>query len=94
MAEAAHDAGLEYIAITDHSQALAMANGLDERRALAHAARIRARDGHANVRLLAGIECDIRPDGTLEYLAFKEGSLFRVTEAVRGLHQAVVGGNR
>ena len=66
MAEAAHDAGLEYIAITDHSQALAMANGLDERRALAHAARIRARDGHANVRLLAGIECDIRPDGTLD----------------------------
>lgn len=66
MAEAARDAGLEYIAITDHSQALAMANGLDERRALAHAARIRARDGHAGVRLLAGIECDIRPDGTLD----------------------------
>ena len=34
--------GLEYIAITDHSQALAMANGLDERRALA-ARRPRAR---------------------------------------------------
>jgi DNA polymerase (family 10) len=66
MAEAARDAGLEYIAITDHSQALAMANGLDERRTLAHAARIRARDGHAGVRLLAGIECDIRPDGTLD----------------------------
>ena len=30
MARAARDAGLEYIAITDHSQALAMANGLDE----------------------------------------------------------------
>jgi DNA polymerase (family X) len=66
MAEAARDAGLEYIAITDHSQALAMANGLDERRALAHAARIRARDGHAGIRLLAGIECDIRPDGSLD----------------------------
>ena len=39
---AARAAGLEYIAITDHSQALAMANGLDERRALEHAARIRA----------------------------------------------------
>lgn len=66
MAEAAAAAGLEYIAITDHSQALAMANGLDERRALAHAARIRAIDGHAGVRLLAGIECDIRVDGTLD----------------------------
>src|SRR4029079_16008941 len=39
MAEAARAAGLDYIAITDHSQALAMANGLNERRALDHAAR-------------------------------------------------------
>ncbi|PYR57231.1 MAG: DNA polymerase/3'-5' exonuclease PolX [Acidobacteria bacterium] len=67
MAAAARDAGLDYIAITDHSQALAMANGLDERRALDHAARIRALDGAAGgVRLLAGIECDIRADGSLD----------------------------
>jgi DNA polymerase (family 10) len=66
MIEAARAAGLEYIAITDHSQSLAMANGLDEDRALAHAARIRALDGHAGVRTLAGIECDILPDGTLD----------------------------
>jgi DNA polymerase (family 10) len=66
MAEAAREAGLEYIAITDHSQSLVMANGLDEARALAHAARIRALDGRAGVRLLAGIECDIRPDGELD----------------------------
>jgi DNA polymerase (family 10) len=67
MAEAARDAGLEYIAITDHSQSLAMANGLDERRALAHAERIRAVDREGlGVRVLAGIECDIRGDGTLD----------------------------
>ena len=67
MALAARDAGLEYVAITDHSQSLAMANGLDERRALAHAARIRALDAEGvGVRLLAGIECDIKPDGTLD----------------------------
>jgi DNA polymerase (family 10) len=67
MAGAAREAGLEYIAITDHSQALAMANGLDERRALAHAARIRAVDAEGiGVRLLAGIECDILPDGSLD----------------------------
>src|SRR5207244_585389 len=66
-AQAARAAGLEYIAITDHSQSLAMANGLDERRALAHAARIRAIDAERpGVRLLAGIECDIRPDGSLD----------------------------
>lgn len=66
MAAAARDAGLEYLAITEHSQALAMANGLDETRALAHAARVRAADGEAGVRLLAGIECDIHADGTLD----------------------------
>jgi len=66
MAAAAKEAGLEYLAITDHTQALAMANGLDEPRALAHAARVRAADGRIGVRLLAGVECDIRPDGTLD----------------------------
>ena len=62
----AREAGLEYIAITDHSKSLAMANGLDERRVLDQAARIRAVDGAAGVRLLAGIECDIRLDGSLD----------------------------
>src|SRR5256885_4370534 len=67
MAEAARDAGLEYMAITDHSKSLAMANGLDEARALTHAARIRALDAEGiGVRLLAGIECDIKPDGSLD----------------------------
>ena len=85
MAEAAREAGLEYIAITDHSKALAMANGLDETRALAHAARIRALDGQHGVRLLAGIECDIRPDGTLDLaddcLAALDSSSPRCTRA-------------
>jgi len=67
MADAARAAGYEYIAITDHSQALAMANGLDEGRAVAHAGRIRALDREGvGVRLLAGIECDIRPNGSLD----------------------------
>jgi DNA polymerase (family X) len=67
MAEAARAAGLHYIAITDHTQSLAMANGLDERRALEHAARIRAIDAEGlGIRLLAGAECDIKPDGSLD----------------------------
>ncbi len=41
MAEAAIARGLEYIAITDHSKHLAMTNGMDDARALAHARRIR-----------------------------------------------------
>src|SRR5207248_545931 len=67
MAAAAREAGLEYIAITDHTRSLAMANGLDEHRALEHAGRIRTIDAEGvGVRLLAGVECDIRPDGTLD----------------------------
>jgi DNA polymerase (family 10) len=67
MARAAQAAGLRYLAITDHSQSLAMANGLDEHGALAHARAIREvaqrLDGFT---LLAGIECDIRQDGTMD----------------------------
>jgi DNA polymerase (family 10) len=67
MARAARAAGLSYIAITDHSQALAMANGLDEHAALAHAGQVRALNGRVDgLTLLAGIECDIRPDGTMD----------------------------
>ena len=70
MVLAARDAGLEYIAITDHSKALAMANGLDEARALAHAARIRELDRRIDgIRVLAGIECDILADGSMDLAA-------------------------
>ena len=67
MTAAAQRLGYSYIAITDHSKALAMSNGLDERRALEHAARIRALSGRLDgLTLLAGIECDILADGTLD----------------------------
>jgi len=67
MALAARARGHEYIAITEHSQSLAMANGLDERRAAAHAAAIRSLDAEGlGIRLLAGIECDIKADGSLD----------------------------
>jgi DNA polymerase (family 10) len=72
MVQAAEDEGLEYVAITDHSQSLTMANGLTEARAFEHAARIRALDAEhreradRGIRVLAGIECDIKPDGTLD----------------------------
>jgi DNA polymerase (family X) len=67
MALAARDAGFSYLAITDHSKALAMANGLDEHRALLHAARVRdIGERLEGITLLAGVECDIRPDGTMD----------------------------
>ena len=69
MARAAKKAGLRYVAITDHSQSLAMANGLNERQALDHAARVRSLNADPELEgfaVLAGIECDIRADGTLD----------------------------
>jgi DNA polymerase (family 10) len=69
MARAAKAAGLRYVAITDHSQALAMANGLNEAQALAHASAVRSlndRPDFDGFTVLAGIECDIRADGTLD----------------------------
>jgi DNA polymerase (family 10) len=68
MAEAALDAGYSYIAITDHSKNLAMTNGLDEKRALEHIARIRAvdREMEGRIRVFTGIEVDILADGALD----------------------------
>ena len=67
MARAAQAAGLEYIAITDHSRAIAMANGLDEARALEHARAIRELNARLEgITVLAGIECDIRADGSMD----------------------------
>jgi DNA polymerase (family 10) len=75
MAEAARARGYEYIAVTDHSKALAMANGLDEKRVVAFARQVRelnrggapgAPSGPLGIRLFSGIECDILKDGTLD----------------------------
>ena len=68
MAAAARDRGYQYIAITDHSKALAMANGLDEARVVAFARQVRElnRDGAAGIRIFSGIECDILKDGAMD----------------------------
>ena len=68
MAEAAKAMGYEYIAITDHSKALAMANGLDETRAVNFAKQVRElnREGHLGIHIFSGLECDILPDGKMD----------------------------
>jgi DNA polymerase (family 10) len=118
MAEAAIARGLEYIAITDHSKNLAMTNGMDDTRTLAHAKRIRqvsselAEEFAANrgpqwlryeqrlrsnepdaenhkpttpFRILAGIEVDIMPDGSLDLDA---DTLAQLDIVVASVHSA------
>ncbi len=67
MAEAAAALGYEYIAITDHSKALAMANGLDEERVVAFARQVRElnRD-RLPLHVFSGLECDILRDGSMD----------------------------
>jgi len=68
MAEAARELGHEYIAITDHSKAVTVANGLDEKRMAAHIKKLRAADEKGlGIRVLAGSEVDILKDGSLDY---------------------------
>ncbi len=87
MARAARASGLRYLAITDHSRTLAMANGLDERAALAHAARIRAMNEQLDgITLLAGIECDIRADGSMD---LADDCLAQLDIVVGSLHTAL-----
>lgn len=67
MADAAQKKGHEYLAITDHSQRLAMTKGLDKQRLLQQIKLIDKLNGRfKNFRILKGIEVDILEDGTLD----------------------------
>jgi DNA polymerase (family X) len=67
MASAAKARGYQYIALTDHSKAVTVANGLDEKRALQQIAKIHAAQKRiSGIRLLTGMEVDILKDGSLD----------------------------
>ncbi len=67
MAEAAKARGLKYIAITDHSKRVTMANGLDADRLRAHWEQIDlANRDISGIEILKGIECDILEDARMD----------------------------
>lgn len=67
MADAAAGKGYEYLAITDHSQHVTVAGGLDPRRLLEHIKAIdKLNDRLEGIRLLKSIEVDILDDGSLD----------------------------
>lgn len=67
MAEAAKKRGLKYIAITDHSKRVTMANGLDAKRLRKHWKDIdKVNEEIKGIEILKGIECDILEDATLD----------------------------
>jgi len=68
MAQAARRSGLEYALVTDHSHGLGVARGLsadDLRRQRAEIEEVNRRMGGA-FRLLAGVEVEVRNDGSLD----------------------------
>lgn len=69
MAAATASIGWEYLGIADHSKSSFQANGLTEQRLLEQVEAIRAfnASGRSTVHLFAGTECDILPDGRLDF---------------------------
>ena len=66
MAEAAKESGLEYIAITDHASPMGMVRGAKEGNIEEYLAKVEAaRKAVPGIRILAGVEVDILPDGSL-----------------------------
>lgn len=64
----AQELGYEYIGICDHSRSSRIAHGLSEEKLLKQNTFIRElRDDVEGVTVLSGVECDILPDGSLDY---------------------------
>lgn len=68
MVEACRAKGYHYMAITDHSQYLRVANGLTPERLVKQIDEIKELNKkYDDIEILSGIEMDILPDGTLDY---------------------------
>ncbi|HSB89221.1 MAG TPA: DNA polymerase/3'-5' exonuclease PolX [Anaerolineales bacterium] len=88
MAEAARDAGLEYLVVTDHSKALGMIEGMtpeklkQQRKELD---QVQRRLGDS-IRLLHGAEVEILADGTLD---FDDRTLASLDLVVASIHTSL-----
>jgi DNA polymerase (family 10) len=86
MAEAARERGYEYIAFTDHSASHGFGNDVPPDELRRQIERIRAADERIDgIRLLAGSEVNIHPDGSLDY---EDDLLAELDWVVGSLHSA------
>ena len=86
MAQAAASRDYQYLAITDHSGGLGIANGLDAARLTAQMAEIRGLADSAPLRLLAGSEVEVHRDGRLD---FEDALLDQLDLVVASLHSGL-----
>jgi DNA polymerase (family X) len=87
MTGAAQEMGWEYLGIADHSKSSRQANGLTEERVLAQIAEIVALNASRRfkTRVFAGTECDILPDGRLD---FDDDVLAKLDYVVVSIHSS------
>jgi DNA polymerase (family 10) len=87
MTAAAEALGWEYLGIADHSKSSRQARGLTEERLNEQVAQIEALNAarQFKVRVLTGTECDILPDGNLD---FDDATLGRLDYVVVSIHSA------
>ena len=84
MVKAAGARGLQWLGISDHSEAAAYAHGLDAKRLRAQREELRAADGVDGVRVLAGVEADIMKEGHLD---LDDEALSSLQVVVASMHQ-------
>jgi DNA polymerase (family X) len=87
MTAAAEALGWDYLGIADHSKSSVQAKGLTETRLAAQVAEIRALNasGRFKTHVFAGTECDILPDGRLD---FDDAVLATLDYVVVSVHSA------
>ncbi|MCX8030700.1 MAG: DNA polymerase/3'-5' exonuclease PolX [Thermodesulfovibrionales bacterium] len=84
LVEAARAKGYSYIAVTDHSKGLGVANGLTEDRLLEQSREIKALNKKlSGFKLLHGVEVDIKSDGSLD---LDEGVLKTLDIVIASIH--------
>ena len=86
MVEAATAQGYGYMAITDHSAGLGVANGLTSERLESQIRLLRTMQDKYDITILCGSECDIRASGELDY---PDEILARLDVVVASVHSAM-----
>jgi DNA polymerase (family 10) len=84
---AAQARGYEYIIVSDHSHSTTIAGGLDVERLRAQRQAIRELQPRVGIRILAGSECDILADGSLDFPDDELAELDVVLAAVHARHK-------